>query len=142
MLLCNQNIIELLINHFSPRRNTVKRINMKLDNEVMWNTAENFAKIVNDAYQKRLEQDNMLTNKDTFIKVVGWIEDSETKKGFVGNCTTLIKNAPSISNELSKIVEMVVGLPMASGADNQDITFEMFIALVKFHVECVKPKWK
>ena len=29
MQLCSQNIIELLINHLSPRRITVKRINMK-----------------------------------------------------------------------------------------------------------------
>lgn len=115
---------------------------MKLDNEVMWNTAENFAKIVNDAYQKRSEQDNMLTNKESFLKVVGWIEDSETKKGFIGNCTTLIKNAPSISNELSKIVEFVTKLPLECGTDNKDITFEMFVQLVKFHVECIKPNWK
>ena len=115
---------------------------MKLDNEVMWNTAENFAKIVNDAFQKRSEQDNMLTNKDAFLKVVGQIEDSETKIGFIGNCTTLIKNAPSISNEMSKIVELVTKLPLESGTDNQDITFEMFVKLVKFHVECVKPNWK
>lgn len=115
---------------------------MKLDNEVMWTTAENFAKIVNDAFQKRSEQDNMLTNKDSFLKVVGWIEDSETKSGFVGNCTTLIEDAPSISNEMSKIVELVTKLPLGSSTDNQDITFEMFVKLVKFHVECVKPNWK
>lgn len=44
---------------------------MKIDNEVMWNTAEQFAKVINDAYQKRFEHDNMLTNKETFVKVVG-----------------------------------------------------------------------
>lgn len=53
---------------------------MKIDNEVMWNTAEQFAKVVNDAYQKRFEHDNMLTNKETFVKVVGWIVNGETKK--------------------------------------------------------------
>ena len=115
---------------------------MKIDNEVMWNTAEQFAKVVNDAYQKRLEQDNMLTNKETFIKVVGWIVNAETKKGFVGNCTTIIKNVPSVSNELSKIIEEVIKLPLSGEADNQDFSFEMFLALAKFHVECVKPNWK
>lgn len=115
---------------------------MKIDNEVMWNTAEQFAKVVNDAYQKRLEQDNMLTNKETFIKVVGWIVNAETKKGFVGNCTKIIKNVPSVSNELSKIIEEVMKLPLSGEADNQDFSFEMFLALAKFHVECVKPNWK
>lgn len=115
---------------------------MKIDNEVMWIAAENLAKILNDAFQKRFENDNMLTNKETFIKVVGWIVGSETKKGFTGNCAKLIKYAPSISAELTKIVEMVITLPMESVADNQDITFEMFIALAKFHVECVKPNWE
>ena len=115
---------------------------MKIDNEVMWNTAEQFAKVVNDAYQKRFEHDNMLTNKETFIKVVGWIEDGETKKGFVGNCTTIIKNVPSIANELSKIVEEVIKLPLGGEADNQDFTFEMFLALAKFHIECIKQNWK
>ena len=115
---------------------------MKIDNEVMWNTAERFAKVVNDAYQKRLEQDNMLTNKETFIKVVGWIVNAETKKGFVGNCTKIIKNVPSVSNELSKIIEEVIKLPLSGEADNQDFSFEMFLALAKFHVECVKPNWK
>lgn len=108
----------------------------------MWNAAENFAKILNDAFQKRLERDNMLTNKETFIKVVGWIVGSETKKGFVGNCATLVKYAPGISEELTKIVNMVTNLPLASGADDQDITFEMFITLANYHVECVKPNWK
>lgn len=115
---------------------------MKIDNEVMWIAAENLAKILNDAFQKRFENDNMLTNKETFIKVVGWIVGSETKKDFTGNCANLIKYAPSISAELTKIVEMVITLPMESVADNQDITFEMFIALAKFHVECVKPNWE
>ena len=115
---------------------------MKIDNEVMWNTAEQFAKVVDDAYQKRLEQDNMLTNKETFIKVVGWIVNAETKKGFVGNCTKIIKNVPSVSNELSKIIEEVIKLPLSGEADNQDFSFEMFLALAKFHVECVKPNWK
>ena len=115
---------------------------MKIDNAVMWNTAEQFAKVVNDAYQKRFEHDNMLTNKETFIKVVGWIVDGETKKGFVGNCTTIIKNVPSVANELGKIVEEVIKLPLSGEADNQDFTFEMFLALAKFHVECIKPNWK
>lgn len=115
---------------------------MKIDNEVMWNTAEQFAKIINDAYQKRFEHDNMLTNKETFIKVVGWIENGETKKGFVGNCTTIIKNVPSVANELGKIVEEVIKLPLSGEADNQDFTFEMFLALAKFHIECIKPNWK
>lgn len=115
---------------------------MKIDNEVMWNTAEQFAKVINDAYQKRFEHDNMLTNKETFIKVVGWIEDGKTKKGFVGNCTTIIKNVPSVANELGKIVEEVIKLPLSGEADNQDFTFEMFLALAKFHMECIKPNWK
>ena len=115
---------------------------MKIDNEVMWNTAEQFAKIINDAYQKRFEHDNMLTNKETFIKVVGWIENGETKKGFVGNCTTIFKNVPSVANELGKIVEEVIKLPLSGEADNQDFSFEMFLALAKFHIECIKPNWK
>lgn len=115
---------------------------MKIDNEVMWNTAEQFAKVVNDAYQKRFEHDNMLTNKETFIKVVGWIVNGETKKGFVGNCTTIIKYVPSVSKELGKIVEEVIKLPLSGEASNQDFSFEMFLALAKFHIECIKPNWK
>lgn len=111
-------------------------------NEEMWNVAEKFAKIINSAFQKRLEKDNMLTNKETFIKVVGWIEDSETKKGFVGNCTTIIKCVPGVSKELAIIVDMVIKLPMAAVAEDQDITFEMFITLAKFHIECIKTNWK
>ena len=115
---------------------------MKIDNEVMWNTAEQFAKVVNDAYQKRFEHDDMLTNKEAFIKVVGWIVNGKTKKGFVDNCATLIKNAPSVSNELSKIVEEVVKLPLSGEAENQDFTFDMFLAIAKFLIECVKQDWK
>lgn len=115
---------------------------MKIDNEVMWNTAEQFAKVINDAYQKRFEHDNMLTNKESFIKVVGWIVNGKTKKGFVGNCTTIIKNVPSVANELGKIVEEVIKLPLSGEADNQDFTFEMFLAIAKFLIECVKRDWK
>lgn len=115
---------------------------MKIDNEVMWNTAEQFAKVINDAYQKRFEHDNMLTNKETFIKVVGWIVDGETKREFVGNCATIIKFMPSVADELGKIVEEVIKLPLSIEADNQDFSFEMFLALAKFHIECIKPNWK
>lgn len=115
---------------------------MKIDNEVMWNVAENFAKILNEALQKRFERDKMSTNKESFIKIVGWIVESETKKGFVANCAAIIKYAPSLSVDLTKIVEMVTTLPMASVADDQDLTFEMFIALARFHVECIKPNWE
>lgn len=115
---------------------------MKIDNEVMWNTAEKFAKVVNDAYQKRFEHDNMPTNKESFIKVVGWAVDGETKQYFVSNCSSIIKYVPSVANELSKIVEEVIKLPLSGEADNQDFTFEMFLALAKFHIECIKPNWK
>lgn len=115
---------------------------MKIDNEVMWNTAEQFAVVVNDAYQKRFEHDNMLTNKESFIKVVGWIVDGKTKEGFVRNCTTIIEFEPSVSEELGKIVEEVIKLPMSGEANNQDFTFEMFLAIAKFLVECIKPNWK
>lgn len=115
---------------------------MKVTNEDMWNMAEDFARIINDAFQKRLENDNMLTSKETFIKVVGWIVDGETKKGFVGNCAYIVRDIPSVSNELAKIVDMVVNLPMESVAEDKDITFEMFLTLAKFHVECVKTTWK
>ena len=115
---------------------------MKIDNEVMWNVAENFAKILNDAFQERFEIGKNSTNKESFIKVVGWVVESETKKGFAANCAALIKYAPSISDELTKIVEMVITLPLEYAADDQDISFEMFLALAKFHVECVKPNWK
>lgn len=108
----------------------------------MWNVAENFAKIIDSAFQKRFEKDNMLTNKESFIKVVGWIEESETKKGFVSNCSTLIKYIPSVSDELSKIVETVIQLPLSNGAEEQDISFDMFITVAKFHIECIKPNWK
>ena len=115
---------------------------MKIDNEVMWNTAEQFAKVVNDAYHKRFEHDNLLTNKETFIKIIGWIVNGETKRGFVGNCAKIIKFMPSVANELGKIVEEVIKLPLSIEADNQDFSFEMFLALAKFHIECVKPNWK
>ena len=108
----------------------------------MWNVAENFAKMLNDAFQKHFENDKISINKESFIKVVGWIVESETKKGFAANCAALIKYAPNISTELTKIVEMVITLPLEYAADNQDISFEMFLALAKFHVECVKPNWK
>ena len=49
---------------------------------------------------------------------------------------------PSVANELGKIVEEVIKLPLSIEADNQDFSFEMFLALAKFHIECVKPNWK
>lgn len=41
-----------------------------------------------------------------------------------------------------KIVEEVIKLPLSIEADNQDFSFEMFLALAKFHIEYVKPNWK
>lgn len=111
-------------------------------NEEMWNVAEKFAKIIDSAFQKYLEHDKKQVNKDSFIKVVGWIEESDTKKGFVANCAKIIKYSPNVSVELSVIIEMVIQLPLSYGAEDQDISFEMFITLAKFHIECIKTKWK
>lgn len=54
MQLCNPNIIELLINHISPRRITVKRITMTLDlNQIL---ARNDYKRMTAALKEKVEE--------------------------------------------------------------------------------------
>ena len=136
MQLCRKNIIELLINHFSPRRITVKRKFMKVSSNEIWEQAEVLAKSINEAYQNENNYDGEVRNVSEDIQM------SVKKPRFVCICRVIAEYMPIQSDNFSKVVAFAISLPMEKEAENKDISFEMFIACVRFHLAYFKKDWK
>ena len=116
---------------------------MKMNNETIWQDAEKLAQLINEArvyieshdgsWEKMWEGKNAL-------KSIKSITNCDKQK-FIGMCTQISKFMPK-SDYLHKIAQDVMSLRQESFSEDKDISFEMFLALAKFHVECVKPNWK
>ena len=70
MQLCNPNIIELLINHFSPRRITVKRVTMTLDlNQIL--ARDDYKRLTESLKEKVFEVAKSIRRKMDELDVSG-----------------------------------------------------------------------
>ena len=137
MQLCNQNIIELLINHFSPRCSTVKHNYMKVNNQVIWEQAEVLAKSINEAYQNSKKSDTNVAGE----KLSNAVEDITmgiSKARFIGICKVVADYMPIKSDNFVNAVAIANSLPLEKFAEDKDVTFDMFIVCVRFHLAFYK----
>lgn len=113
---------------------------MKMNNEVIWQTAENLAKLINEAYT------NIKKNEP---KWEGEIADGRIKE-LKGKCTKkqFIKICTGFSmfmhkgNDLRLIVRNVLDLQQESIAEDPDVSYEMFMTCLKFHLAIFERGWK
>lgn len=126
----------LTSNYIKPYRITVKRESMKVSSNEIWEQAEVLAKSINEAYKNEKKHDGQVRNVSEDIQM------SVKKPRFVCICRVIAEYMPIQSDCLGKAVAFAISLPMEKEAENKDISFEMFIACVRFHLAFYKRDWK
>lgn len=109
---------------------------MKVSSNEIWEQAEVLAKSINEAYQNEMNFDGHVRNVSEDIQM------SVKKPRFVSIFRVIAEYMPVASDTFVKAVAFAISLPMEKEADNKDITFEMFIACVRFHLAFYKIDWK
>ena len=109
---------------------------MKVNLDVIWQQAEVLAKSIDDAYQNEKQSDGIIRNTSEDIKM------SVNKSRFICICKNVADYLPVKSDRFTNAVNMAISLPMEKDAEDKDITFEMFIACVRFHLAYYKRDWK
>lgn len=94
------------------------------------------AKSINEAYQNENKSDGEVSNVSEDIQM------SVKKSRFVCICRVIAEYMPIKSDYITKAVAFAISLPMEKEAENKDISFEMFIACVRFHLAFYKKDWK
>lgn len=114
---------------------------MTINNEAVWQQAENLAQVINEAYQNRksIEASNRVGEK--LEHAIERINLNIEKREFVGVCTVISEYMPSPSDKFTKAVFTATQLSMESETENKDLSFEMFITCLRFHLAFYKSKW-
>lgn len=129
------------ITNFSPKRITVKRKFMKVSSNEIWEQAEVLAKSINEAYQNSKKSDIHVVGE----KLDHAIEDisvNNSKTRFLGICNVVANYMPEKSDRFVKAVAVANSLPLEQFTEDKDVTFEMFIVCVRFHLAFYKRDWK
>ena len=109
---------------------------MKVSSNEIWEQAEVLANLINEAYQSENNSDGEVRNVSEDLQM------SVKKPRFVCICRVIAEHMPIQSDYLGKAVAFAISLPMEKEAENKDISFEMFIACVRFHLAFFKRDWK
>ena len=94
------------------------------------------AKSIHEAYKNEKNYNGEVRNVSEDIQM------SVKKPRFVCICRVIAEYMPIQSDRLGKAVAFAISLPMEKEAENKDISFEMFIACVRFHLAFYKRDWK
>ena len=114
---------------------------MKINSEVIWEQAEVLAKSINEAYQNNKKSDIHVTGE----KLEHAIEDislNNSKTRFLGICNVVANYMPGKSDRFVNAVAVANSLPLEQFTEDKDVTFEMFITCVEFHLAFYKRDWK
>lgn len=114
---------------------------MKINSEVIWEQAEVLASSINDAYRNRLNPDIRFCG-ETIAHAVEDISANYGKRRFLVICSVVANYMPYRSDRFVRAVAMVNALPLEQDSDDKDVTFEMFITCLKFHLAFYKRDWK
>lgn len=118
-------------------------ITKKLDSNTIWENAEKLASFINDAYLNFKKSSELSANdKKFFMDQINEININLSKRGFVVACEEFGKFLTTKSDYLPRIVKEALSLPLQSAAEDKDITFEMFITCLNFHLAFYKKEWK
>lgn len=109
---------------------------MKVSSNEIWEQAEVLAESINEAYKNEKNYNGEVRNVSEDIQM------SVKKSRFVCICRVIAEHMPMQSDYLGKAVAFAIALPMEKEAENKDISFEMFIACVRFHLAFFKRDWK
>ena len=114
---------------------------MKVSSNEIWEQAEVLAKSINEAYQNSKKSDIHVVGE----KLDHAIEDisvNKSKRRFLGICKVVANYMPGKSDRFVKAVSVANSLPLEQFSEDSDVTFEMFITCVRFHLAFYKRDWK
>mgnify|MGYP000581524716 CR=1 FL=1 len=114
---------------------------MRINNEVIWQQAENLAKSINEAYKNKEKIDATRGAGEKLESAIESITMNVTKVRFVGICKVVADYMPTMSDYFTMAVATAVNLPMERNSEDKEVTFEMFIICLRFHIAIYKRKW-
>ena len=114
---------------------------MNVNNEVIWQQAEVLAKFIDEAYKNREKIDTSNRVGENLIHAVNTITMNINKVRFVGVCEVIGEYMPVKSDKFTKAVAIAINLPLEYATEDKDITFEMFIICLRFHLAIYKRDW-
>lgn len=113
---------------------------MKVSSNEIWLQAEVLAKSINEAYQNSKKSDIHVVGE----KLKHAVEDismNTSKTRFIGICMVVAEYMPIQSDRFIKAVATANSLPLEQFAEDKDVTFEMFIVCLQFHLAYYKRDW-
>lgn len=126
---------------YSPKRITVKRKCMEVNSDMIWQQAEVLAKSINEAYRNSMCSDIHVVG-ETLAHAIEDISVNYGKMRFLSICIVVANYMPFKSDRFVQAVAMANSLPLEQNTDDKDVTFEMFILCLKFHLAFYKRDWK
>ena len=113
---------------------------MKVDNQVIWEQAKVLAKSINEAYLN-LKESDIHVEGEKLNHAIGDISINISKTRFIGICKVIADYMPARTDNFVNAVAVANSLPLEQFAEDKDVTFEMFIVCVKFHLAFYKRDW-
>lgn len=114
---------------------------MKVNSEVIWQQAQVLAKSINEAYQNMKESDIHRVGEG-LEHAIEDISVNTSKTRFIGICNVIADYMPIKSDNFVNAIATANSLPLEQFAEDKDVTFEMFIVCVNFHLAFYKRDWK
>ena len=114
---------------------------MKVNNQVIWEQAKVLAKSINEAYQNLKESDIHVAG-EKLNHAIGDISVNISKTRFIGICKVVADYMPARTDNFVNAVAVANSLPLEQFSEDKDVTFEMVIVCVKFHLAFYKKDWK
>ena len=113
---------------------------MKVNNQIIWEQANVLAKSINEAYQN-LKESDIHVEGEKLNHAIGDISVNISKTRFIGICKVIADYMPARTDNFVNAVAVANSLPLEQFAEDKDVTFEMFIVCVKFHLAFYKRDW-
>lgn len=114
---------------------------MEVNSDMIWQQAEVLAKSINEAYQNSKKSDIHVVG-ETLAHAIEDISVNYGKMRFLGICNVVANYMPFRSDRFVQAVAMANSLPLEQNTDDKDVTFEMFIICLEFHLAFYKRDWK
>ena len=114
---------------------------MKVSSNEIWEQAEVLANSINEAYQNSKKSDIHVVG-EKLDHAIADISLNNSKTRFLGICSVVASYMPGKSDRFVKAVAVANSLPLEQFTEDKDVTFEMFIVCVKFHLAFYERDWK
>lgn len=117
-------------------------ITKKIDSNTIWENAEKLASFINEAYLNFKKSEVSAIEDEKFNVALDNININLDKRAFVRACEIFGRHLPYRNDLFPLILKEVLSLPLEDVAENKELTFEMFITCLHFHLAFYKKEWE